>query len=134
VRAEHLGHGDLVEVESDSALVFAVYALVLIPALLVFGQLSDRRGRRPVIALGLGLAEVALVFFAGAEGTAWLFSARAVLGVAQGMLAGAATAALVELVSDRPRRAALRATLGRVGGSAAGVLLCGGAGPVGSVA
>jgi MFS family permease len=38
------------------ALIFAVYALVLIPALLLFGQLSDRLGRRPVIGIGLGLA------------------------------------------------------------------------------
>ncbi|MBO0770967.1 MAG: MFS transporter [Actinobacteria bacterium] len=107
------------------ALVFAVYALVLIPALLIFGQLSDRLGRRPVIALGLGLAVVALVLFAVASGTAWLFAARGMLGVAQGMLSGAATAALVELVGDQPRRAALLATLAQVGGSAAGVLLCG---------
>jgi len=107
------------------ALVFAGYALVLIPALLVFGQLSDRLGRRPVIAMGLGLAVVALVFFAVADGTAWLAAARAVGGVAQGMVSGAATAALVELVRDRPRRAALRATLAQVGGVAAGVLLSG---------
>ena len=46
------------------ALIFAVYALVLIPALLLFGQLSDRLGRRPVIATGLGLAMLALVLFA----------------------------------------------------------------------
>jgi MFS family permease len=107
------------------ALVFAAYALVLIPALLAFGQLSDRLGRRPVIAIGLGLAVLALVFFAVANGTAWLFAARGTLGVAQGMLSGAATAALVELVGDQPRRAALMATLAQVGGSAAGVLLCG---------
>jgi predicted MFS family arabinose efflux permease len=107
------------------ALVFAVYALVLIPALPVFGQLSDRLGRRPVIALGLGLAVVALVLFAVASGTAWLFAARGMLGVAQGTLGGAATAALVELVGDRPRRAALLATLAQVGGAAAGVLASG---------
>ncbi len=107
------------------ALVFAAYALVLIPALLAFGQLSDRLGRRSVIALGLGLAVLALVFFAVANGTAWLFAARGTLGVAQGMLSGAATAALAELVGDQPRRAALLATLAQVGGSAAGVLLCG---------
>lgn len=107
------------------ALIFAVYALVLILALLAFGQLSDQLGRRPVIALGLGLAVVALVFFAVADGTAWLFAGRAVLGVAQGMLSGAATAALVEFAGDQPRRAALLATLAQVGGAAAGVLLCG---------
>src|SRR3954469_4490641 len=35
-------------------LVFATYALVLAPALLVFGQLSDRLGRRRGIAAGVG--------------------------------------------------------------------------------
>ena len=108
------------------ALIFAVYALVLIPALLLFGQLSDALGRRVVIGLGLGLAVVALVFFALATGVAWLFAARAVLGVAQGMLSGAATAALAELVpGGQQRRAALLATLSQAGGSAAGVLLGG---------
>jgi MFS family permease len=71
------------------ALIFAVYALVLIPALALFGQLSDRLGRRVVIAIGFGHAVFALVFFALATGVAWLFAARAVLGVAQGMLSGA---------------------------------------------
>jgi predicted MFS family arabinose efflux permease len=108
------------------ALIFAVYALVLIPALLVFGQLSDRLGRRVVIAIGLCIAIVALVLFALATATAWLFAARATLGVAQGMLSGAATAALAELVpAGHARRAALLATLSQAGGTAAGVLLCG---------
>jgi MFS family permease len=108
------------------ALVFAVYALVLIPALLLFGQLSDRLGRRPVIALGLALAVVALVLFALATGTAWLFAARATLGVAQGMLSGAATAALAEQSPQGDaRRPALLATLAQAGGTAVGVLLCG---------
>jgi MFS family permease len=108
------------------ALIFAVYALVLIPALLLFGQLSDRLGRRAVIGIGLALAVLASVLFAMATGTAWLFAARAALGLAQGMLSGAATAALAELVPDgAARRAALLATLSQAGGSAAGVLLCG---------
>ena len=107
------------------ALVFAFYALVLIPALLVFGQISDRLGRRPVIALGLGLDVVALLLFVLADGTAWLFAARGTLGLAQGMLSGAATAALAELTVGPRRNAALLATLAPVGGIAAGVLVCG---------
>lgn len=107
------------------ALIFAVYALVLIPSLLFFGQISDGLGRRPVIAAGLGTAIVALVLFALATGTGWLFAARAVQGLAQGMMSGAATAVLAELVAKDSRRAALLATLAQSGGSAIGVLLSG---------
>jgi MFS family permease len=108
------------------ALIFAVYAMVLIPSLLVFGQASDALGRRKVIATGLGLAIVALVLFAAARGTAWLFAARAVQGLGQGMMSGAATAALAELVgAGQERHAALLATLAQSGGAAAGVLISG---------
>jgi MFS family permease len=107
-------------------LVFATYALVLVPSLLVFGQVSDRVGRRPVIAAGLGTAMAGLALFALARATPWLFAARAVQGLAVGAASGAATAALVELepAGDRPR-AALVSTLAQAGGSAAGPLVGG---------
>src|SRR5881394_2888771 len=53
--------------------IFAAYALVLVPALLLFGRLSDRFGRRPVILAGLVAACVGLALFAAAQSTAWLF-------------------------------------------------------------
>jgi predicted MFS family arabinose efflux permease len=107
-------------------LVFATYALVLAPALLVFGQLSDRLGRRRVIAAGLVTASSGLVLFALATGIAWLFAARAVQGLAVGMLGGAASAALVEL-DPRPEEhtAALMTALAQAGGSAAGPIFAG---------
>jgi len=37
----------------ELTLIFATYAGVLVPSLLLFGQLSDWLGRRPVIAVGL---------------------------------------------------------------------------------
>jgi hypothetical protein len=40
------------------ALVFAVYVLALIPALLAVGQLPDRPGRQPVIADSTQVAEI----------------------------------------------------------------------------
>jgi len=63
-------------------LIFATYAIVLIPSLLIFGQLSDQLGRRRVIAAGLGVAIVGLVLFAAADSVWWLFAARATQGLA----------------------------------------------------
>src|SRR4051795_7439149 len=65
-------------------LIFAVYAIALIPSLLVFGQLSDRVGRRPVIAGGLAVGAVGLLLLALAQSTAMLLVARAVQGIALG--------------------------------------------------
>jgi len=106
--------------------IFATYAFVLVPALILFGRLSDRFGRRPVLVVGLATASVGLALFAAATGPAWLFAARAAQGLAVGMISGAATAALVELdpAGDR-RRAALLAGLAQAGGSAAGPLFAG---------
>ena len=106
--------------------IFATYAVVLVPALVLFGRLSDRFGRRPVIVAGLLTACTGLALFAAAGGPGWLFGARALQGLAVGMISGAATAALVELDprGDR-RRAALLAGLAQAGGSAAGPLFAG---------
>ena len=106
--------------------IFATYAFVLVPALILFGRLSDRFGRRPVLFAGLSVAAVALVVFAAADGVAWLYAARALQGLAVGMISGAAASALVELdpAGDR-RRAALLAGLAQAGGSAVGPLFAG---------
>ena len=107
-------------------LVFATYALVLAPSLLVFGQLSDRMGRRRVLAAGFATATVGLVLFAVAGSLLWLFAARAVQGLAIGMISGAAAAALFELdPAPLQDRAALFAALAQAGGSASGPLVAG---------
>ena len=111
---------------TELTLIFAIYAVALIPSLLVFGQLSDRLGRRRVIAGGLCVAAVGLALLAAAQSTAWLFVARGVQGVALGMIVGTAAAALVELEPGGDySRAALAAVIGQSGGSAAGPLVAG---------
>jgi MFS family permease len=121
VYAERFGFSPLV-----LTAIFATYAIVLVPALVLFGRLSDRFGRRPVVVCGLATACVGLALFAAAQGTAWLFAARAVQGLAVGMISGAATAALVELdPHGSRRRAALGAGLAQAGGSALGALVAG---------
>jgi MFS family permease len=106
--------------------IFAAYAVVLIPALVLFGRLSDRFGRRPVLLAGLIVACAGLGLFAAAQGTAWLFGARVLQGLAVGMVSGAATAALVELDPRRDeQRPALLAGLAQAAGAAAGPLFAG---------
>ena len=106
--------------------IFSTYAIVLVPALVLFGRLSDRFGRRPVLVGGLGTACVGLILFASAQGEARLFTARAVQGLAVAMVSGPATAALVELDPDgNRRRAALGAGLAQTLGGAVGPIFAG---------
>jgi MFS family permease len=110
----------------ELTLIFVTYAIVLMPSLIVFGQLSDRFGRRPVIAAGLAGAGLSLALFAAAQGTLWLFVGRGIQGFATGVLTAAASAALAELEpSGHPGRAAVATVAGTNGGSAAGPLLAG---------
>jgi predicted MFS family arabinose efflux permease len=106
--------------------IFTTYAVVLVPTLLVFGRVSDRLGRRPVILAGMAAAAVGLVLFAAAGGVVWLFVARAFQGLAVGTVSGAATAALVELdPAAGGGRPALLAGLAQAAGSALGPLVSG---------
>jgi MFS family permease len=106
--------------------IFTTYAVTLVPTLLVFGRISDRFGRRPVIVAGLAAGVVGLAVFAAAQGTAWLFVARAFQGLAVGIVSGAATAALVELDPESgTARPALLAGLAQAAGSALGPLVSG---------
>jgi MFS family permease len=106
--------------------IFAIYMAVLVPSLIVFGQLSDQIGRSRVLIGGLALGALGLVLLAAAQNTAWLFAGRVAQGVALGATAGTAAAALVELQPAGDRgKAALATVLAQSGGSAAGPLVAG---------
>lgn len=77
-------------------LIFAVYALSLLVALLVVGSLSDYLGRRPVIFAALLLEIIAMALFIAAADVTWLLVARVVQGFATGMAASSLGAALLD--------------------------------------
>jgi MFS family permease len=84
--------------------VFAVYALAALTAILVTGPLIDRHGRKPALLAGAGGMLAGLVVFLFAHGVAGLLIARALHGAAIGATVVAVGAALLDLrPSDGPR-------------------------------
>ncbi|MGB4488560.1 MAG: MFS transporter [Pseudomonas veronii] len=77
-------------------LVFGVYALSLLAALLTVGSLSDHLGRKPVIFAALALNMLAMLLFINESGVAWLIAARTLQGFATGMATAVLGAALLD--------------------------------------
>jgi MFS family permease len=112
--------------EGMITVIFAVYAVGTLFALLLFGELSDRIGRRPVLSAVLVLAALSSVVFVLAQGVVWLLVARVISGVSVGLCTGTAAAALNELEPrGNNRRAALVSTASNMGGLGLGSLLAG---------
>lgn len=66
---------------SQIGLLYAVYSLVQLVMAPLWGRISDRVGRRPVIILGLLGSALAYVIFARADSLAMLFVSRIVGGI-----------------------------------------------------
>jgi hypothetical protein len=109
--------------ESTADALFGVYALGLIPALLVLGPISDARGRRTIVAAaGLLSAVASLVLIAGQHTVALLYAGRFLAGVCSGAAFAAGTAQIKELSTaphdpgageqDGARRAAIALSAG----------------------
>ncbi|WP_455550601.1 MFS transporter [Actinacidiphila glaucinigra] len=118
---EEIGFSELVV-----TVVFAVYAIGVIAALLVAGDFSDVLGRRPVLLTALGLSLLSAVCFLFQNGLPLLFAGRLLSGFSAGLLSGAGTAAVLELAPPGLRaRAGLAATAANMGGLGCGPLLSG---------
>jgi MFS family permease len=116
--------------------MFGIYALGLIPGLLLAGPLSDARGRRTVVVPAAVLSLIAsVVLMLAGHNVALLFAGRLLAGASSGAAFGAGTAWLRE-VSRPPwggasdpvaaRRAAIAMTTGfALGPLVAGLLRSG---------
>lgn len=100
------------------AALFGVYALGLVPGLLVGGPASDRFGRRPLVLTFVALSPVASgLLMLGHSTVAGLAVARLLAGLCSGVVFAAGSAWVQELSHDEPggtgsRRAALSLTAG----------------------
>ncbi|WP_433736520.1 MFS transporter [Pseudomonas putida] len=102
--------------------IFGVYALSLLVALLTVGSLSDHLGRKPVIFTAVLLNSVAMLLFIYADNVAWLISARVLQGFATGMATAVLSATLLD--TDRQQGPLINSVAPLIG-MALGGLGCG---------
>ncbi len=106
------------------AAAFIAYAGTLIVTAPLLGGLSDRIGRKPCVLAGLVLAGLSTLALVLAPGLGALAAARALQGLAIGLVAGGATAWAAELAGgpEAGRRAARVMAFGTAGSYGAGGL------------
>src|SRR5260370_457450 len=80
-----------------TTVVFGVYAMAVLAALLTLGKLSDHIGRRPVLLPAIAVHAGSLVIFTTATGVPALLSARVVQGLSTGAALGAIGAAMLDM-------------------------------------
>ncbi len=80
-----------------TTVVFGVYAMAVLAALLTLGKLSDHVGRPLVLLTAIAVHAGSLVIFATATGIPALLAARVVQGVSTGAALGAIGAAMLDM-------------------------------------
>src|ERR1700730_4895075 len=93
--------------------IFGVYALAVLSALLTLGRISDHVGRRPVLLVAIAVQAIAMVLFATADSIAALLVARIVQGLSTGAAVAAIGAAMLDI--DRTRGAVANSVAPGVG-------------------
>jgi MFS family permease len=108
--------------------MFGLYAVGLVPALMAGGRWSDRAGRRVVVMTALVVSLVAsVVLMAGSAWHGLLFPGRLLAGISSGLAFGTGAAWIRELSSTEahPQAAARRATIAMTIGFGGGPLVAG---------
>ncbi|SFA79616.1 acetolactate synthase, small subunit [Cohnella sp. OV330] len=107
-------------------LLFAAYAIVVIPVILVAGPLSDRIGRGKLLLSGILFALLGSICFLLADGPVMLVLSRMLQGVSVGIMNGVAVAAMTELGGMQARsQAALAGSAAVTAGNALGPVVSG---------
>ncbi len=112
--------------ETTLTLIYSVYVVGNLSALLFFGKFSDAIGRRRVGIPAIAIAILSAIVFAFAHGVASLFVGRTLSGFAVGLASGTGAAWLVDLFGNEHRaHATVVATTANMAGAALGPVLGG---------
>jgi MFS family permease len=106
-------------------LVYAIYVVGNLGALLLFGRLSDQFGRRAIALPALVVAALSTLVFLFAEGTPALFVGRALSGIGIGVAVGTGNAWLAEFIGKDKARATVISTGANFVGLGLGPLVSG---------
>ncbi|MGW4142904.1 MFS transporter [Streptomyces mirabilis] len=121
LRAPRMGFGPF-----TTTLVFAVYALGTVLALMAFASLSDRVGRRPLLAAAVLATATSTAPFLLADDVGTLLAARFLCGLGTGVFTATATAALGELAgAEHIRQVSTVSTAANMGGLGLGTVVAG---------
>src|ERR1700728_1834715 len=101
-------------------LIFGIYAISVLTALLFVGRLSDHLGRRPVLIAAILVQAATMVIFATAGGIEDLVLARIIQGLATGAALGAVGAGMIDL--NKARGATANAVAPTFGTATGGML------------
>ncbi|NMM51407.1 MFS transporter [Paenibacillus aquistagni] len=98
--------------EFHLGLMLSIYSLISFVLSPLWGGLSERVGRRPVILIGIFGFSLSYLLFALADGQLWLMYVSRILG---GLFAGAVTAVIVAYVADMTTEETRTKGMGLVG-------------------
>lgn len=101
-------------------IIFGIYAISVLTALLFVGRLSDYLGRRPVLIATIAAQTVSMGIFATASGVGDLMLARIIQGLATGAAVGAVGAGMIDL--NKARGATANAVAPAFGTASGGML------------
>jgi MFS family permease len=111
---------------ADITIIYAIYALVLIPGLPIFGALSKRLGSKTTLMIAGIFVLVGSALALVSVSVIWLGAVRVLQGIGIAMISGVGAKTLVQQVPPEEHdKASLAATMTLAGGGAFGVLMAG---------
>lgn len=92
----------------ETTLLFAIYAVILVPTLLIVGAKGSSWGLKKVLRISIWLSIASTLLFLGSQNVWMLFAARILEGIAYGAFTGTATVFLLKQTSHNQQSTAIK--------------------------